>query len=119
MRSDLDPHASFQRLDNGRPTNADDPLRGVWYSSGGSCGYWTDDWQKVANGGGIPCCPVCRCPGMQATFREWMEGAERFQAEGHPHYVEFLSFHKERCTRDENRSFMLQYDAFSKSKEQG
>jgi hypothetical protein len=34
---------------------------------------------------------------MQTTAHDWHDGAERFQAEGHPQYTEFLAARKEQC----------------------
>lgn len=82
---------------NGDAVSADDPQRGVWY---GMCTFWTDDWDKVADGrGGIPCCPVCGAPGMQATAKVWFSGAAKHQANGNPGYVNFVNQSKEQCKR--------------------
>lgn len=86
---------SYQRIKDGRQTNADDQLRGVWYSAG--CGYWTDDWDKVASKPGIPKCPTCGCPGMQTEYSQWIAGARRFEKEDHPGYMRFLQDRKENC----------------------
>lgn len=82
---------------NGVETNEHDPLRAVWYAAG--CGYWTDDWDKLsAFGSGIPCCPTCGCPGYYAEFQRWIDGAKKYEEEGHPRYQEFLMEYKEKCT---------------------
>ena len=81
---------SYQRLKDGEPTTADDGERGVWYSAGGTCGYWTDDWDKLKTAGMIPCCPTCGAPGMQITFAKWIDGAKLFEDEGNAWYRKFL-----------------------------
>lgn len=103
----------------GRECGKRDPERGVWYST--LCGYWTDDWEKLGSsrsGGlltikapngevakvtapGFPVCPRCGAPGMQATYGEWIEAAEKYESEGHPGYVEGLVSGRETC--DERR----------------
>jgi hypothetical protein len=84
----------YRRIDTGQAVNSDDPQCGVWLSS--SCGYWTDDWDRVRCGG-IPSCPTCGCVGYQATALKWFEGAKKFESEGHPGYVTFLNEIKEVC----------------------
>ena len=99
----------FQRLSDGKTTTADDPKRGVWYSAGVTCGYWTDDWSKLTTNGGIPCCPKCRCVGMQTTADDWFSGAEKFQTD-HSRYLEFLEWVKEKCDRhDRKEKFLDRY----------
>lgn len=87
-----------------------DPLRLVWYAF--SCGYWTDDWSKVvtsrrytlrqgkvvlsAAGTGIPLCPCCRQPGMQALYSNFMESILAHD-QLHPGYHEYMTRAKETC----------------------
>lgn len=87
---------SHQYIDtHGRPTTADDPTRMMWYSS--LCTYWTDDWSKLKQfGPGIPCCPHCRCPGMQSMMKHW-DGGVKTQESTQPGYASFLSGCKETC----------------------
>jgi len=67
----------------------------IWY---GSCSYWTDDWDKLKLvGHGLPVCPCCGAPGFITPTDDWLKGAQRFEDEGHPRYVEFLNDNKERC----------------------
>lgn len=101
-----------QRLDNGLPVHADDPERGVWYSAG-TCGYWTDDWAKLDNRNGIPCCPSCKCPGMQITARDWFDGAQKYEDAGNPSYVEFVVTMKEVCYGPGRLPFMSRYKLFA------
>lgn len=119
MRTSHDSGASYQRLDNGKPTHGDDPMRGVWYSADSRCGYWTDDWQKVANGDGIPCCPVCSCPGMQTTAKDWIDGCIRFEKEGHPRYVQYVLSRKEDCAKIDGVLWMESYRTFADDKSKG
>ena len=83
---------------NGSRTTAEDQTRVLWY---GSCGFWTDDWDliKTTDGtdGGIPCCPTCGCPGFIITAKQWFVGVEKFQADGHPRYREFIDSIKGKC----------------------
>ena len=85
------------KLEDGRPTTADDPKRLLWY---GFCTFWTDDWSKILTvGSGIPCCPTCKRQGFQITARQWFEGAEKY-GKDHPGYTGFLLQMKEECHRD-------------------
>lgn len=112
MKKMTEKEPSYQRIDNGEVTTADDPARGVWYPAG-SCGYWTDDWSKLGNRGGIPCCPHCGCPGMQTTAKNWFDGAEKFEKDDHPHYCAFLADSKEHCAGRGASSFMQRYEEFA------
>ncbi len=88
--------AEYFKFNSHVPTTADDPERGIWYSA--SCGYWTDDWSKLATiGPAIPCCPKCGCPGMHCTAEEWLGGAATFEVKGMSRYLECVTMHKERC----------------------
>lgn len=81
--------------ERGFETTAEDPHRLVWYSA--NCGFWTDDWNVLKRvGPGIPCCPICKCPGMQIEFCQWLDEAMRFDAE-HPGYLKFLNDKKAHC----------------------
>jgi hypothetical protein len=83
---------------HGTRVDADNPDRGIWYSAG--CTFWTDDWNQLdATPGGIPCCPYCRCVGMQTTAEAWFGGVARFQAEGNPGYVNFIAQSGQQCRR--------------------
>jgi hypothetical protein len=108
----------YQRCDTGETTTGDDPDRSVWYAAG-NCGYWTDDWSKVGSGErGIPCCPLCRAVGFYTHAGKWTDGAEKFEADGHPRYLEFLGLNKERCVgRGNNLGFTDRYEVWLK--EQG
>lgn len=88
--------SKYLRISDGRGTNENDPIRGVWYSA--ACGYWTDDWDKVVIAmNSIPCCPTCRCPGFQTEYAQWIAGAMKHELNGHSGYVEFLGGQKETC----------------------
>ena len=90
--------AKYITLD-GEVTTKDDPNRGVWY---GPCGYWTDDWNRLARGittGTIPSCPICHVPGFQIPYKEWISGAQKYEREGNLRYVEYLERIKQFCTR--------------------
>jgi len=87
--------AKYLDLGTGDELSADDAQRGVWYSAG-QCGYWTDDWSKLSDVGGIPCCPECHMLGMQIEYQKWIDGATKY-AKDHPGYVEFCLSHKEIC----------------------
>jgi alkyl hydroperoxide reductase subunit AhpF len=69
--------------------------------------FWWGDIQDVgllkmpgesAIRGDLPCCPHCRSPLFEvddeATF---LAGAEKYEADGHPGYVEFIKWSKGRC----------------------
>lgn len=119
--------SKFLLLSTGDRVHAEHPKRGVWYATHGTCGYWTDDWDslKTFGGGttvttprgpvqtsGVPCCPECQCPGFQDTFDSWIASARRFEADGHPHYVEFLMSRKGVCGKKEPKPWMSHYSAF-------
>jgi hypothetical protein len=84
---------------NGHNANKDDPQRLVWY---GRCGYWTDDWGKLAKtastiaSSGIPCCPKCGIVGMQCSAGDWESGAKEYDKK-EPGYLKFLNDSKENC----------------------
>jgi hypothetical protein len=84
------------RTEGGEETTGDNPHRLLWY---GSCGYWTDDWEKVrsTDTSGIPNCPVCHAVGYQIRAHEWFRSAEKFERQGHVHYEEFIRAVKEQC----------------------
>jgi hypothetical protein len=88
---------SYQRLKDGRITTADDPERGIFYTT---CGFWTDDWDKVSTTvvASIPCCPKCGLVGFQTTADEWFTGAKKYEDDNHPNYVEFIIESKEICS---------------------
>lgn len=78
----------------------DDPKRAVWYSA--RCTFWTDDWSRLALvGPGIPCCPHCKCPGMQTDWEDWMNGVEGYDAKN-PGYKSFIMGLLDKCSRKEN-----------------
>lgn len=88
-----------QRRD-GKSASNTDPDRRIWY---GPCMYWTDDWNQVALSpiGNIPCCPRCGAVGFEMSFREWIDGAERFAAEtAQLGYTTWLLSVKETCSPD-------------------
>ena len=95
----------YYRLD-GHLATSDDPLREIFYSA--YCGYWTDDWSQLKVIG-VPGCPMCGCPGYQTTYDSWMKGAEAFESDGHPDYVEFLLDQKEICN-GRGFSFLKAYE---------
>ena len=87
----------FLNLKTGKPTTSTDPERGVWYTAGKGCDYWTDDWSKLAvNGLGIPTCPFCGSLGFQVKAGAWDKGAQQKEAET-PGYLEVLARKKEAC----------------------
>lgn len=109
---------SYQRIDNGEPTTANDPKRGVWYSA--ACSYWTDDWTKLRTDRmGIPCCPKCGCPGLQTEAGSWFSGAMLFEEQGHPFYREFLDTNKEACLGRRAKPLMERYESYVASRERG
>lgn len=99
-------HAGYQTLHN-------DPDRMVWHSP---CTYWTDDWTKLRDAGGIPICPTCGCPGFQTDYQNWIDSAIEFE-KTHPYYVEFLNQTKEEC-RGRQNNFMQDYENWLKNVKQ-
>ena len=76
------------QTENGTPTDSHDPARMIWY---GPCGYWTDDWTKLASSDGlIPLCPRCGAPGFQTTYGDWIMQARAFESKGNADYVRYL-----------------------------
>lgn len=90
--------------ENGHHTTQEDPQRLLWY---GACGFWTDDWSTLNSVRDIPCCPTCMVPGFQIRFKEWIEGAQKFEEKLNPRYVEFLLQAKGKCHR--KAGFMQSY----------
>jgi hypothetical protein len=85
----------------------------IWYAAG-QCGYWTNDWSKLAKtAGGIPCCPQCGAVGFQCTEQEWLGGAEKLEMNGHPKYVQFLIDEKELCD-PEKKGIISRYEEWIK-----
>lgn len=54
----------------------------VWY---GVCRHWTEDWDALAGGGGIPKCPIDGAPGFHAD-ETWWPSVDAYEANGHPGY---------------------------------
>ena len=104
----------------GEVTDQNDPERGLWYSSfTDKCGYWTDDWTKLALvGPGIPVCPVCGCVGMQTTAGQWDRDVSEFEANGHPHYRSYVASRKERCLERASGGWKASYEAH-RAKQEG
>jgi len=73
----------------GRPTTDRDNNRMVWYSA--RCAYWTDDWTKTSRSGIIPVCPICGCPGLQATYEKFVGCSKN---------MEYTFWLKEKCLVD-------------------
>lgn len=105
----------YLRIDTGERTTRDDPKRGVWYASRSECGFWTDDWSTLrrAPGGGPPVSPCCGAVGFQTTAAKWLDGAQRYEDEGHPHYLAFVRWTKERCGRGEH--WNRRFEAFARA----
>lgn len=61
------------------------------------CSWW-DSVDKVRKRDGLPCCPHCQSVLFELPNREtWMEGARRYEAEGHPGYVAFVEWARGKC----------------------
>jgi hypothetical protein len=104
--------SDYRKLDTGELTTADDPQRGVWYPASSACGYWTDDWSRLARSRhGIPCCPHCGCVGMQITAVEWLAVPQEFLLK-YPDYDKWLLEIKETCLRGTDKTFMAAYEAW-------
>lgn len=104
--------------DNGDATTSDDPRRMLWFSS--NCTYWTDDWMKLKTFGdmpdqprsGVPCCPHCGSPGLQAEAAMWLRSAQVHESNGHPAYFAMVQWQKERCAKTVTQREMI-YQAFA------
>lgn len=82
--------------EDGKDTTADDPNRLIWYAI--HCGYWTDDWGKLAKiGPGIPCCPVCKCVGCSVEFKLWEYSSKAHDLSNNPGYHKFLMDNMAKC----------------------
>jgi hypothetical protein len=67
----------------------------VWSSV--LCGYWTDNWSKLAaTTGGVPCCPECGCPGIETRLWDWNKCVAAYDL-SHPGYRAFIQENKEHC----------------------
>jgi len=61
-------------------------------------GTWWDSIDKVSTNRGIPCCPHCGSPLFEMESEEpWWEGARRYEANGHPGYVDMMKWARGRC----------------------
>lgn len=106
----------YQTLE-GQVTTNQDPNRGVWYAAGSTCGYWTDNWDKLLKSElGIPCCPNCGSVGFQTTWKKWTDGAGSFEADGHPSYLTFCLEIQAKCGAAINVKWMDRYEAWKRSK---
>ena len=95
---------------SGKSVPADSINRSVWW---GSCGYWTDDWDKLLSSDSIPVCPECGCPGYYGTADEFLgKGLDAYDHEN-PGYKDFLFKSKEMCMKSSGGIF----EAFERSKE--
>lgn len=74
------------------PTNTGE----IW---SGLCGYWTDDWDKLANRPGIPLCPGCGAPGFVQPEAEWWKQVDAYEAAGASGYRKTVEADKEKCSR--------------------
>jgi hypothetical protein len=69
---------------------------------GARCGWW-DTIDKAGSRpsiapGGLPCCPHCGSVLMEVdNEQKWWADARRFEADGHPGYVEALEWSQGRC----------------------
>lgn len=70
---------------------------------GVNCTWW-DSIDKVAltppgqSGIRIPCCPFCGSVLYEVDSEEiWFDGAQRYENNGHPGYVEFLKWMRGKC----------------------
>lgn len=81
----------------GRLVGRNDESRIVWFSA--RCTYWTDDWSVLSKTfpHGIPICPNCKSPGLQAEFKDWVRSAKRYDEHVSPMYAQFVMYVKEKC----------------------
>lgn len=65
-------------------------------------GTWWDSIDKVAtNLGGLPCCPHCGSVLFEMDDEAaWFRGADAYEADGHPGYVEMLKWGRGKCFPD-------------------
>lgn len=94
----------------GKPVDANDDTRLMWYSA--KCSYWTDDWSKL--GYGIPSCPNCHSVGLHSLYKEWERSAKRYDNEVKEGYWIFLQEYKEKCAKSTKEAFALWLDTNGK-----
>jgi hypothetical protein len=59
---------------------------------------WWDGIHAIATREGLPCCPHCRNVLFEMDSEEqFMAGAHRYEADGHPGYVAMLTWGRGRC----------------------
>ena len=64
---------------------------------GFNCVWW-DGIEKVASRGGLPCCPHCGGMLMEMpTPKQWWDGVEIYEKNGHPGYRSFIEWLKGKC----------------------
>lgn len=93
---------------------------------GAACSWWglIDEVSTVGKMRGgdstIPACPKCGGVLMEVeNLREWWDGAQRYEDDGHPGYVEFLRWDRGRCypTLAEARAAFARHEAESEATE--
>jgi hypothetical protein len=65
---------------------------------------WWDGIEKVGatppspDGITIPCCPFCGSPLFELPSpKEWWDGVEKYERDGHPGYRDFISWLQGKC----------------------
>lgn len=59
---------------------------------------WWDSIDQVGSREGLPVCPHCRNVLLEVdSLERWMASARRYEADGHPGYVAFLTWQRGKC----------------------
>ena len=67
---------------------------------GANCTWWDSISKASQLPNGIPCCPFCKSVLFEfPTLAAFMEGAEKYEADGHPGYRELLTWQRGKCFR--------------------
>ena len=65
---------------------------------GARCSWWGSITDVATKPSGLPCCPHCGGVLMEVDNEGvWWTGARRYEADGHPGYVDFLTWLRGRC----------------------
>lgn len=65
---------------------------------GAMCTWWGTIYETARHPAGLPCCP--KCHGMlfeMPNEPEFLEMASRYEADGHPGYLDMIRWTKGRC----------------------
>lgn len=66
---------------------------------GALCVWWDDKALVGAKPSGLPCCPVCGGVLFEVEEDDWFRDAATYEQNGHPGYLDFLTWLRGKCFR--------------------